>query len=169
LAWPSTFTKGQPDARARGRLGSRVHCSMWFVFCVDVFIHLRADPPQSGLRYDAGVELQLLDIRRRRLPSVLIADDRQGHGARTPSGNSPRATGPTRESTTSRKKLIRSRGGGHRPHCEKRRREGTWCASSTGLRRVQRRPAGGQRPWTSTNLIGRETVAVAASLYAVAK
>ena len=45
---------------------------------VDVPLHLRADPAQPGVAA-AGAELQLLDLRRRRLAPA-AADDRQGHG-----------------------------------------------------------------------------------------
>ena len=46
---------------------------------VDVPLHLRADPAQPGVAA-AGAELQLLDLRRRRLTPA-ADDDRQGHGA----------------------------------------------------------------------------------------
>ena len=64
------------DARTRGAAGRPAGA---VDVGVDVPLHLRADPAQPGV-VAAGAELQLLDLRRRRLAAA-AADDRQGHGA----------------------------------------------------------------------------------------
>ncbi len=86
---------GRPRRRRRAGTGHHVHQQGgvrdaragekpdwrpgWVLYVgVDVPLHLRADPAQPGLAA-ARAELQLLDLRRRRLPAA-ATDDRQGHG-----------------------------------------------------------------------------------------
>ncbi len=104
---------------------------------VDVPLHLRADPAQPGLAA-AGAELQLLDLRRRRLAPP-AADDRQGHG---PGHQAVLAAAAGQRHLQPEERADRPRTGGRRG-LGGRRRSG--AHRRRGLRRVPAPAARGQR------------------------
>ena len=109
---------------------------------VDVPLHLRADPAQPGLAA-ARPELQLLDLRRRRLAAA-AADDRQGHG---PGHQAVLAAAAGQRDLQPEERADRpGAGGGRRVDGDRT----TWSASSP--RSTPNTSAGCARPtrWTST-------------------
>ena len=104
---------------------------------VDVPLHLRADPAQPGLAA-ARAELQLLDLRRRRLPPA-AADDRPGHGHRR---QAVLAAAAGHLDLQPQERTDQPRAGGRRPGARRRRPR---PHRGRGLRRVPAPAARGQR------------------------
>ena len=104
---------------------------------VDVPLHVRADPAQPGVAA-AGPELELLDLRRRRLAAA-AADDRQGHGA---GHQAVLAAAAGQRHLQPQERADRSRAGRRRGV---RGRRGPGPHHRRGLRRVPAPAARGQR------------------------
>ena len=132
-----TFTnKAAAEMRERvvGLVGPRARCDVG----VDVPLHLRADPAQPGVAA-ARPELQLLDLRRRRLAAA-AADDRQGHG---PGHQAVLAAAAGQRHLQPQERADRP-GAGARPR-RRRRTGGAGPHRRRGVRRIPAPAAGGQR------------------------